>query len=215
MNDVATAEITKESASIVQVARGFKISTNEQYRLAGEHLKGIKLLRQKIGETFDPHIKRAYEAHRALVKERAGHEAPLVEAEGVLKQRMLTHQSEQETERRRQEAAAQELARKERERLEARAAKAAAAGKVEKAAELQTRAETVAAPVVAIETPQVAGISTRKTWDYEITNPALLPREYLMPDDKKIGAMVRALKSEVNIPGVRAFESSGIAARSA
>ena len=40
---------------------------------------------------------------------------------------------------------------------------------------------------------------------FEIVNPAVLPREYLMPDDKKLRGVVRAMRGATNISGVRAF----------
>lgn len=46
---------------------------------------------------------------------------------------------------------------------------------------------------------------TRTDWRFEIVNPDALPREFLMPDDKKIGAIVRVSEGETNIPGVRVW----------
>lgn len=51
----------------------------------------------------------------------------------------------------------------------------------------------------------VKGISTRDNWKFEITNAALIPREYLVPDTQKIGGVVRAMKSSANIPGIRVY----------
>lgn len=135
-------------------------------------------------------------------------------AESRLKRGILAYQQEQERIRREQQRAAEEAARKERERLERQAAKAEAAGKADKAEELAERAQTVVAPVVDTAPPKVAGVSTREVWRFEITDPAALPREYLVPDEKKIGAVVRALKGDAVIPGVRVYAEQTLAAAS-
>ena len=49
----------------------------------------------------------------------------------------------------------------------------------------------------------------------EITDFALLPREYLIPDDSAIGKVVRALGNRTNIPGVRVYAETIISSRSA
>ena len=45
----------------------------------------------------------------------------------------------------------------------------------------------------------------RDEWTYEITDATLLPLEYLMPDEKRIGGVVRAMRGATAIPGVRVF----------
>lgn len=72
-----------------------------------------------------------------------------------------------------------------------------------------------AAPVVHIEQPKVAGISSSTVWRFEIINPGLIPREYLTPDEKAIGGVVRSLKGRASIPGVRIFEETVMSARRA
>lgn len=134
----------------------------------------------------------------------------------------------------REAAAAAEKARKEREAAEAKIAAMEAAGRAEKAEAMRAaadekeqvrQAEAFAlqaaaqampvAPVVDIPRTSVAGTSIREEWRYEIVDPAMLPREYLIPDEKAIGAVVRALKDRASIPGVRAYSEKNISARSA
>lgn len=47
----------------------------------------------------------------------------------------------------------------------------------------------------------------RKTKKFKIVNEALIPREYLIPNEVAIGAVVRALGFAANIPGVEVFDS--------
>jgi len=124
-------------------------------------------------------------------------------------------------------AKAEEEARKLREQAEA----AKAAGDAAKAAKLESRAESrmeaadekastlehqaavTVAPAVQIQQAEVKGVSTREEWDFEYTDQSLLPREFLIPDEKAIRAVVKARKGATNIPGIRVFSKRVLAAR--
>ena len=137
----------------------------------------------------------------------------LDQGERKLKMAIGAYQQEQERIRREAQRAADELARKEREKLEKRAALAAAKGQEEKAATLAEQAQTVVAPVQ-MEAPKLTGISTRTVYRFEITDPALVPREYLVVDESRIRKVVQALKSDCQIPGVRVYAEQALAAAS-
>lgn len=83
----------------------------------------------------------------------------------------------------------------------------------EKAADIEHQAATVIAPVVNVQAPQVKGVSTREEWDFEYTDKSLLPRAYLIEDDKTIRATVKASKGATSIPGIRVFRRQVLAAR--
>lgn len=53
--------------------------------------------------------------------------------------------------------------------------------------------------------------SFTNTWDFEIVNPLMVPRDYLMPDEKKIRQAVKDGVRE--IPGVKIFEKTGLRVR--
>lgn len=219
---VETTDIQRESTSTLATAKSFRISSPVQYEEAGGMLKGIMALKKKVAETFDPHIKRAYEAHRSLVSEKRTHEAPLEQAEQSLKRTMLSYQLAEEQKRREAEARAQEEARKEREKLEAQAARAAAKGKTEKAEALQVAAAAVVAPVIPTSTPKLAGVSVRVTWRAEVTNlmdlvkavaAGAVPLNALQADSTFLNNQARAMKDTLAYPGVKAVSESGLAAR--
>lgn len=71
--------------------------------------------------------------------------------------------------------------------------------------ELQTQAAMVVAPVVSAVPAKVAGISSRENWKYNVSDSSLIPREYLMLDDKKISGVVKAMKAETNILGIQPY----------
>ena len=89
----------------------------------------------------------------------------------------------------------------------------AAAAKVEERVEA---AESIVAPVVAVQTaaPKIKGVATRETWTYEIVNESLIPREYMVPNEPTIKAIAKSMKEKANIPGVRFFPVEGIASAS-
>lgn len=218
MND-APALIAEVSQPLAE-AKQFRVSTAEHYALAGEKLKGIKALLKKVSDSFDPIIQKAHAAHKEAVARKKEHETPLLEAERLYKRGMIDYQQEQERRAREEQARLEEAARKEREKLEAQAAKAEAKGKVERAEELKTRAEMVAAPVVVSETPKVSGISTRESWRAVVFDKMALikavaegkvPDTILMYDQAALNALARSLKTGLNYPGVRAetFQTIG------
>jgi hypothetical protein len=58
-------------------------------------------------------------------------------------------------------------------------------------------------PSVKLEKPKMQGTSVRNRYDFDIVDPNLIPREYLIVDTAAIGKVVRALKEKTNIPGIR------------
>lgn len=55
--------------------------------------------------------------------------------------------------------------------------------------------------------------SQRKNWTYEITDESLIPRQYLMVDEKKIRGYVTTFKEKAVIPGVRVYQETGLSIR--
>jgi len=232
-------DLSVEVSQPLAEARVFRVVTQEQYSGAGEKLKAIKGLMQKVNATFDPIISKAYAAHKEAIAQKKNHEGPLIEAEGIYKRGMLGFQQEQERIRREEQARLDELARKERERLEARAAKAEEKGKAEKAEELRNQAATVPAPVVQIETPKVAGTSIRTTYYAYVKDfPALLdaaaggrrfkttkyegqerrrgksvPVSAVISNESFLNAQAKLQKTALNYPGVEAHSELSMSIR--
>ncbi len=137
----------------------------------------------------------------------------LLKIESNLKNAMLGYQRAEEAKRAESQRIAEDLARKERERLARLAEKAEARGAADQAEAFQQRAAAVVAPIVAAHPPKINGMNIRVDHDFEILDAALLPREFLMPDEQKIRKVVRALGLETSIPGVRIFERQILSSR--
>lgn len=205
--------VRSEALTWPERARAVTVRDTGTYLTACELLKGIKALRQKIADTFDPHIKRAFEAHRALCREKADAEAPLTQAERILKDATTAYDTEQERRRREDERRLAEDARRQEEqrRLEEAAALEREAERLQ-SPELRDEAhalleQPIPTPTVVVpkSTPKVSGITYRETWKFRIADPAKVPREYLKVDEIKIGGVVRALKGGTQIPGVEVY----------
>lgn len=167
----------------------------------------------------------------------------------AIAQRKAEEEARQERERlaelQRQQEATARAAAVAAQRAQAEAEAAAASGNMEAASAAQEQARvqaeaaeqaneeahatTVAAavismPVAAAAPAKVRGISTSRTFDYELVdlhalvchvaqNPQLI--SLLMADSVKLRAMVRATELNTNLPGVRVFEKRGMSARAA
>jgi len=57
------------------------------------------------------------------------------------------------------------------------------------------------------------GVTPRSTWSFTVEDLSLVPREYLMVDEKKVEAIVKAMKEQTNIPGIKAFEKTTVAVK--
>ena len=75
----------------------------------------------------------------------------------------------------------------------------------------QAEAETIVAPVVNVA-PKVpeTKLSMVVSYSFEIVDTAAIPAEYMMPDEKKIGAVVRATKGSITISGVKVIKRESV-----
>ncbi len=203
---VDAREVRSEAASWPEQARALRIVDDETYRQAAELLKAIKALRTRIDQTFGPHIKRAFEAHRALCHEKQAAEVPLTDAETILKRACSAWDMEQERRARAEEIRLRELAKLEAERQQlAEAAQLERDGYLEEAEAVLNAPVETPAVVVTKSTPKVTGISYREVWKFRVIDASRIPTEYLAVDTVKIGGVVRALKGATKIPGVEVY----------
>lgn len=227
-----------EARSWAARARELQIVDRESCVNASTLLRSIKTLRNQVQAWFAPHIDAAMEtkrkaeaARKALADERDRMEAPLVEAEGVLKRSLLAYEQQQEELRLAEERRLQEEARK---RAEALTLAAAAAMESEAVAtgndELRQEAEDILsqpieAPVVSVGkmVPKVDGITYRDNWkahptvDIKALAAAVAagtaPVTFLTPNMTAINQFGRATQGVQPVPGIRWFNDRQIAAR--
>lgn len=220
-DELAGGDPRQEALVAPKYALTLRVNDQPSLDRANGFLKSVKALAARIAETFDPQISKAYELHRSLLAEKKKFTAPLEEAERIAKRTIAGYLAEEDRKRREAEA--------ERARIEAEARaeadkklraveKAEAKGNFAKAEALAQEAVNVMeakieeAPVVP-DAPVATGLSLRKVWKFRIKDAALLPREYLIPDEVKIGRVVRALKGDAKIPGVSVYSEDDVSSR--
>lgn len=191
-----------------------KVTSRASFSLAGDFLRKLKTAQKTLEEKrvsitgpLNDSLRRINDLFRAPAK-------ALTEAEQHLKLQMAAFETAQRQEEERQRREAEEKARQEREALEERARSAAAKGRTEQAQELSTRASAVVAEAPALAPARAAGIAFGEEWKFWVDDPNLVPDEFWILDQAKIGRVVRALKGDAKIPGVRIWSEPRVSARS-
>lgn len=215
-------ELETQALSVPERAKLMTVTTAAEFTAAGELLKVVKGLRAEIDDTFDPIIKKQFEAHREALAQKKKVDAPLVEAEGILKPRIANYLQDEERKRRVEEMRLQKEAR-DREEAEqlAKADILHEIGEVDAANEV-LREEIYVPPVVLPSAaPKVAGISMRETWSAQVVDIMKLvkavaegkaPIQCISADTVFLGQQARAMKGALNYPGVKAVMNSNISA---
>lgn len=229
--------LQQESASWAARATGLRIVDAETCTQGSHLLKSIKGLRAEIAAWFAPHIEAATEtkrkaelARKALADEKDRMEAPLVQAEGIIKRALLAWETQQEDLRREQERQLQEEMRQKAEAITVNAAaamerEAVAAGDAEMLQEAHDILEQpIEAPVVSVAStmPKVAGIVYRDQWKahHDIDLKALagavasgaVPDTFLIANLSALNSFAKATKGCQAVPGVKFWNDRQIAA---
>jgi hypothetical protein len=216
ITDAAVVARQPEIDKVVASAeRQLVIRSNDDYLQAADYLLAIKALLNDTEADRVRMVAPLLRDQRQINADARAISAPLEEAETAIKTAMDAYIKEQEDLRLEEQRRADEAARKQQQKLQQQATKAIESGKVDKAVDLEQRAAAVVAPVIQRQAPKVTGIVPKKAWKFEVVDPAKVPREYLAVDEKKIGAVVRALRGDTQIAGVRVWSENQIAAGAA
>lgn len=204
----AEARALVAKASVLEnEARALKIIDNESYEIAGAMKNAIKAKREDI---LRIPLERKGQAHKVWTF--MGDickmiQRPYDNAEAILDTGMIAFRNRVAEQRRIEAAKAAEKARidAEKKRKE-EIARAKEIGDKEAARNLKAAPIQVAAVAPKTpEPPKISGIPTRKIWKYQI-DVNKLDRKYMIPDDVKIGKLVRAMGAEHGISGVTAYQ---------
>ncbi len=210
-----------EAMTFAGLAHQITVTNEETLGIAKDYLQDLRTMVGKIEATFDPQITKAHALHKSLLTEKKKFYEPLMMAEKVVKRAVAFFYEEQD--RRRAEAE------KERQRIEAEAIakanelEAEAVGAktdaerdkiINEAVTVLEAADTKGQQLTAgAAAPKIVGIAISDLWHFEIVDASLIPAEYLTPDLVKIGKVVRALKGDAKIPGVRTYSEKAVASR--
>jgi hypothetical protein len=209
------SELEFETVDWPARARALAIVDDASYIVAGEMGTGIRALRERIAAFCDPNIRRWHDGHKAACEQKRALEAPLIEAEGVLKGTLRSYHVEQERVRQAEAARlAAEAAREDEDRRLEEATALERAGETEAAQQVLDGASFRPPPVIDAPAPAIRGVSTRKVWRAEVTDlPALLravadgtvPRDVVAIQQGALDRAAKAMRSTLAWPGVRAY----------
>jgi hypothetical protein len=197
--------------SLIVLYEGRELEGDDDYQAAGEDLKTCKALAKEINEFMGPIVTAAHAAHKAAKGRQNETLAPIEKAQAVIGRVMGAYQVEL--------AAARKIAEaQERARLEQEAAAAKDQyvdsliehDKLDEAEAVTNAPPMRQEPKLPKDKPKVAGTTVRTNWLFEIVNASAIPREYLIPDERCIGAVVRSRAGQVEIPGVRVYSETKV-----
>lgn len=219
-------------------SRAIVIDSPEKYTLAESYASKIARLRDAWKKICEPDITTAHQAHKAALAIYNNYEKPLADDQSRLTGGMLAFKRKEderrareanllrEAEQRRIEAETREQAKK---LHEADTLDAIDRGEMDLAeVMIQSAPLPMAAPYAPpVNVPsqiQNTGKSyARESWAYEWVdkdgNPtdtpdlSLIPKMYLMVNEKAIAAVVKNSKKLTAIPGVRAYDAGGMSIR--
>ena len=233
----AEAFIQTESPQAIALrlkAEGLAIDTDDQYQQANDQGRQVADALRKA-ETERKALKAPIlEAGRRVDSLFDRLMEPLKAARQAISSAMQRYEEKKEDERRRLEEEQRKRALAEQKRLDnlalANAARAEAAGHVEKAEEVLANVPTVPVPVVAPLTPKVEGSSTRKWWKARLVSHVngkpLTPEQAVILLAKAVGdgqatpnllllnevaanKLAGALGAEMKVPGLEAYQVGG------
>ena len=210
-----TGEVTTKADDALAFAEEIKVTDDHTYKVVGEFVVGVKKIRKEIrslfydgaeGEKDRGQVPLAHAAWKAGLAAFNKLDGSAKEAEEVASKKLAGYVEAKEKADR--EKAEVERKKAEDDRLEQAAA-------LEKTGQRKAANELLAkpietAPIRPSGPPKIAGLSSRKRWTFEITDATKIPREYLVPDEKKIRKIVEAMGAETKIDGVRAYQTTGM-----
>jgi hypothetical protein len=215
MNELQTKVIDSEINTSLDYAKSMIITNDDNCRVAIEYEQGLSALIKKIDSVFDPHIKKAYEAHRGLVAEKKKHVEPVEEAKRIIKWKRIIYVEEQERLRKEQEAKLQAEARRLAEEAILRdAIIAEAEGKPEEAEAILAEPIHTTGITIQKTTPSAGREGAiKEIWSAEVYDLHALLMSIcegkasiglIEPNISALNTMARGLHEKMQVAGVRA-----------
>jgi len=206
-NKIALSEETEHQ--IVEVANEsleLVIVDNDSYSRAGELLVSHEALKKVIVAKFKTPKSKAHDSWKEIVAWEKEEIARLTPSITNLNKQMTAWVVEQEKLRKAEEARLlREAEKKAEEEQLAAAVEAEAQGDSEEAGAILEEPVFTPPPVVEKSVPKVSGQTMSTTWRYKITDLNKIPRQYMIPDEKALNALVKAQKERTNVPGIKAY----------
>lgn len=185
-------EAEEEGKELALCAKELSIVNDVQYEEVAEILKAIKGKINKLEKKRKWFNEPLLEMKRRTDNLFKVPTNSLREAERTIKKAMLAYRQEVDRKRSELEQKARELA-------------------ANDTATVEEVHDVLVEAVAQSSTPKISGVVIKKVRKFEISNPSLLPREFLKPDES---AIRKAVKDGADIPGVRTWQEDQISAGS-
>lgn len=205
------APTVAEERAKVEIALGAvtaitAIGSSDEYVAALGANKELKKVRASAKKTLEDMKTKAHSVHKAFTSSQTDMDKDAGAEHDRLGRLASAYDQEQERIRQEKQRVLEAKARKEAEERQLAAAEAAEAEGDKEGAEEIINEEVFTPPVeTAKSVPAVDGVHYRDNWKYTIMDEGLIPRKYLMPDEKKIGGVARSMKADAKIPGVKVW----------
>jgi len=224
MEENKIQQLETQALTLPEQAKKIQINDDQSLHQANEFIHICRQLRNKIADTMNPIIKRAYGVHQESLAQKRKLEEPLKQAEKIVGPLISTYKRKKEEEIRiREEEKARKIEeeRKKKEEALEKAATLEKAGDQEKAEEEFEKAEKIEEEesLLALEpkfkptAPETKGTSIRENWRFRVKNLKEVPREWLKLDEVKVGAAVRTSKGKIEIPGIETYSVDSLSLR--
>jgi hypothetical protein len=218
-------EIDKNELDVLNKAKGlvefesFIIENNEQSIHSTNLLKLIKVeskeleeKRKSLTQPLNDTMKKINEMYKPTI-------TLLKDAEGTIKQSLITFMERLEAMRLKEEAIAiakaEALEDKRIKNLQDRAKTASEKGNDKMAEKLNAQAENVHVPIVvkSSEFEKQKGISTVERWKAEVIDKSKIPLNYMIVDIAMLNKIAIATKGTLEISGVKFYKESSMSVR--
>ena len=225
-NNRSIEEILSNDINIITTKMELaEIESDEDFTGAAEWLKENKRLQKKVKDHFEEDRKTTHEAYKAITTKIADMTNLLKKGESIVKSKLSDYQRELDRKRRieeekiRKEQEKTRLENEKKQRIEREKREAEAIEKnipiseiPEPEDENQIDLFETSVPVPIIKAPETKGVTFAKVWKWELEDISKVPMQFLILDEKKINGLVRAMKADVNITGIRVYEDNQVRA---
>ena len=198
-------ELESTVSEFNNLAMDLIVNDDDSFIAAGAKLKESKQIENNINEFFDPNIKRIHTAHKEAIAQKKVFLTPITDGTALLKNKVLVYQAKKDEEAKAEQIRLDKIARDEADALKIKEAEALKDEGREAEAESKLEEETFVAPSVVESAPKVEGVSYRDNWKMEIIDASLVPREWLIPDEKGLKSFSKSMKGRTKVPGVRFY----------
>lgn len=205
----------------IKEAKSLNIESQKDYEQAGKFLVEIKTRVKQVKDYWVQPKTAAKNAHQTIVDREKAMLAPLLEAEKMVKNSMVSYQAAVEQARRQAEEEARKRQQEEADRLLQKALDAQDSGNEQDAAINLAMAEMVDQMTAqsSIEAPKAVGTSVSRTWKARVVDEKAVPA-YIngmmirKVDMSALNSLAKMTKGTANIPGVEFYQDMTISARS-